>query len=192
MTTLLLRPVESPEAPASPPSIEAAASGRLLHPAADPAFLGVDELLAIAEGLAVSAHWWPGMDRPTRRIWDVMVASDTFEAWVIGWPPGDAIELHDHGGSSGAIVVASGELTETTVTERADGLADTETGVLRAGMSTTFAAPHVHDMVNLGAVPAISVHAYSPRLTEMTHYDLADGRLITGHTVRYRLGAAIP
>lgn len=192
MTTLLLRPTEAPEAPASPPSTGAAASGRLLHPAADPSFLGVGELLAIAEGLAVSAHSWPGMDRPTRRIWDVMVASDTFEAWVIAWPPGGAIELHDHGGSSGAIVVASGELTETTVTERTDGQANTETTVLPAGMSTTFAAPHIHDMVNLGAVPAISVHAYSPRLTEMTHYDMADGRLVTGPTVRYRFGAAIP
>jgi hypothetical protein len=121
-----------------------------------------------------------------------MVASDTFEAWVIAWPPGGAIELHDHGGSSGAIVVASGDLTETTVTEHPDRLANTETTVLRAGMSTTFATPYIHDLVNLGTVPAISVHAYSPRLTEMTHYDMADGRLVTGPTVRYRFGAAIP
>ncbi|MGH9096320.1 MAG: cysteine dioxygenase [Acidimicrobiales bacterium] len=189
MTTLLLRPSV---APASPQSIEAALSGRLLPPAADPTYLGVGELLAIAEGLAVSVHSWPGMDRPIRRIWDVMVASDTFEAWVIAWPPDGAIELHDHGGSSGAIVVASGELTETTVTERPDGLANTETTLLPAGTSTRFAGPRIHDMVNLGAVPAVSVHAYSPRLTEMTHYDIADGRLVTGPTVRYRFGAAIP
>jgi mannose-6-phosphate isomerase-like protein (cupin superfamily) len=192
MMTLLLRPVEPPEALANPQSIDTAPSGRLLHSAADRSFLGVGELLAIAEGLAVSAHSWPGMDRPARRIWDVMVASDTFEAWVIAWPPGGAIELHDHGGSSGAIVVASGELTETTVTERPDGVANTETTVLPAGTSTTFAAPHVHDLVNLGAVPAISVHTYAPRLTAMTHYDLAQGRLVNGRTVRYRFGAAIP
>jgi mannose-6-phosphate isomerase-like protein (cupin superfamily) len=191
MTTLLLRP-ELPKASVNPRSIDTATSGRLLHPAADPALLGVGELLAIAEGLAVSAHSWPGMDRPTRRVWDVMVASDTFEAWVIAWPPGGAIELHDHGGSSGAIVVASGELTETTVTEHPDGQANTETTVLPAGMSTTFAAPHIHDLVNLGSVPAISVHAYAPRLTTMTHYDVAHGRLVTGRTVRYRFGAAIP
>ncbi len=192
MTSLLLRPIAPPHPSASPPPIDVAGSGRLLHPAADPSFLGVGELLAIAEGLAVSAHSWPGMDRPTRRTWDVMVASDTFEAWVIAWPPGGAIELHDHGGSSGAIVVASGELTETTVTERPDGLTDTETTVLPAGTSTTFAAPHVHDLVNLGTEPAISVHAYAPRLTAMTHYDLAQGRLVTGPTVRYRFGAALP
>jgi mannose-6-phosphate isomerase-like protein (cupin superfamily) len=173
-------------------SIEAEQSGRLLHPAAGRSFLGAHELLAIAEGLAVSAQGWPGMDRPSRRVWDVMVASDTFEAWVIAWPRGGAIELHDHGGSSGALVVASGELVETTVTERANGRAETETTVLPVGTSTTFEAPHVHDLVNLGAVPAISVHAYAPRLTAMTYYDVAEGGLVTGRTVHYRLGAAIP
>jgi quercetin dioxygenase-like cupin family protein len=111
---------------------------------------------------------------------------------VIAWPPGGAIELHDHGESSGAIVVASGELTETTVTEQSDGLVKAETTVLPAGTSTTFEAPHVHDLVNIGAVPAISVHAYAPRLTAMTHYDVANGRLVAGRTVRYRFGAAIP
>jgi len=67
-----------------------------------------------------------------------------------------------------------------------------EATVLPAGASTAFEAPHIHDLVNLGAVPAISVHAYAPRLTAMTHYDIAQGQLVTGPTVRYRFGAAIP
>ena len=121
-----------------------------------------------------------------------MVASDAFEAWVIAWPPGGAIEVHDHGGSSGAVVVASGELMETTVTERPDGPVTTETTVLPEGASTTFETPHIHDLVNLGPVPAISVHAYAPRLTAMTHYDITQGRLVTGRTAHYRFGAAIP
>jgi hypothetical protein len=32
---------------------------------------------------------------------------------------------------------------------------------------------------NLSDAPAVSVHAYSPPLTTMTYYDLADGRLET-------------
>ena len=135
---------------------------------------------------------WPGMNRPARRVWDVMVASDAFEAWVIAWPPGGAIELHDHGESSGAIVVASGELTETTVTAQSDGLVRAETTVLPAGASTTFEAPHVHDLVNVRSLPAVTVHAYAPRLTTMTHYDVANDRMVTGRTVRYQFGAAIP
>ena len=192
MTTSLLPRIEPPEAPANPRWREAQQSGRLLHPTADPSFLAVGELLAIAEGLAVAAPSWPGMNRPARRVWDVMVASEAFEAWVIAWPPGGAIELHDHGESSGAIVVASGELTETKVTEQSGGLVRAETTVLPGGASITFEAPHVHDLINVGPLPAISVHAYSPRLTAMTHYDVANGRLVSGCTVRYRFGAATP
>jgi mannose-6-phosphate isomerase-like protein (cupin superfamily) len=192
MTTALLRRIEPPEAPTNLRWRKAQQSGRLLHPAADRSSLGAGELLAIAEGLAVVAASWPGMDRPTRRVWDVMVASDAFEAWVIAWPPGGAIELHDHGESSGAIVVASGELTETTVTEESGGLVKAETTTLPAGASTTFETPHVHDLINAGAVPAISVHTYAPRLTGMTHYQVANGRLVAGRTVRYQFGAAIP
>jgi mannose-6-phosphate isomerase-like protein (cupin superfamily) len=192
MTSLLLRPVEPPGTLARPRFRDEPQTGRRLHPAAVPSPIGVAELLAIAEGLAVSAHGWPGMQRPSRRAWDIMVASDAFEAWVIAWPPGGAIELHDHGGSSGAVVVASGELTETTVTERTDGPVGTETTVLPEGASTVFEAPHIHDLVNLGQVPAISVHAYAPRLTAMTHYDVVQGRLVGGRTVHYRFGAAIP
>ena len=72
-------------------------------------------LLAIARGLADSAQHWPGMGTPSHRVWDLMVASPDFEAWVIGWPPGGAIELHDHGESSGAVVVAQGGLLEVVV-----------------------------------------------------------------------------
>ncbi|HWD52646.1 MAG TPA: cysteine dioxygenase family protein [Acidimicrobiales bacterium] len=192
MTTLLLRRIEPPEATANSPSNVTGPSARLLHPASDRSFLEVAELRAVAEGLAVSAIAWPGMNHPTRRVWDIMVASDAFEAWVIAWPPGGAIELHDHGESSGAVVVASGELTETKVTRDSDGLVQMETTVLPAGAGTTFEPPNVHDLVNGGTVPAISVHTYAPRLTAMTHYDMANRRLVPGRTVRYRLGAPIP
>lgn len=149
------------------------------------------ELLAIAEGLTRSARTWPGMRRPRRRCWDLMVASDAFEAWVIGWPPGGAIEFHDHGDSAGAVVVASGELTETTVTDGSHGI-ETEARVLPESASTAFGTAYVHDVVNLGTAPAVSVHVYAPRLTTMTYYEITDGRLAARHTTRYRLGEAMP
>ncbi len=40
-----------------------------------------------------------------------------------------------------------------------------------------FGAHYVHDVRNLSDAPAVSVHAYSPPLTTMTYYDLADGVL---------------
>src|SRR5580698_6525136 len=88
---------------------------------------GREELQAMAEGLATIARGWPGMAGATGRRWELLAASDTFEAWVIGWPPGGTIELHDHGDSAGAVVVVDGELVETLVAHQIDGAVTTTT-----------------------------------------------------------------
>ena len=150
------------------------------------------QLLAIARELAHSAQRWPGMREPTRRVWALIAASQAFEAWVIGWPPGGAAELHDHGESSGAVVVALGELVEMSVI--GDGnraLAATST-VLPASASVTFDMAHVHEIANMGPGPAVSVHVYAPRLTAMTYYEFSNGILEARTTVHYQLGTAIP
>src|ERR1700722_2451438 len=54
---------------------------------------GPDDLLVIASQLATRARSWPGMTRPTRRRWELMAVSEAFEAWIIAWPPGGAIDL---------------------------------------------------------------------------------------------------
>lgn len=36
---------------------------------------------------------------------------------------------------------------------------------------------HLHDVANLGREVAVSLHAYSPTLAQMTHDDLVDGAL---------------
>ena len=121
-----------------------------------------------------------------------MAASQAFEAWVISWPPGGAIELHDHGGSSGAVVVAEGELVETAVAENWRGTLGTTRTVLPAWASVTFDRTHVHEIVNMGPDLAISVHVYAPRLTAMTYYEYSHGLVETRATVRYQPGMAIP
>lgn len=193
MTSLLLRHAGHPGALAKHRSVPEVALDppRLLHPAADTTRLGTAQLLAIAEGLAVSIPSWLGRSRPARRTWDLMVESENFEAWVITWPPGGAIELHDHGHSAGAVIVASGELVETELVGT-DRRFETRTTVLPAGASVTFGAGHVHDVANRGDFPATSVHVYAPRLTAMTYYEVTDERVEPGRTVRYHLGAVIP
>jgi mannose-6-phosphate isomerase-like protein (cupin superfamily) len=172
-----------PRAPSNSAFEARVSADRLLHPTSEMASYGAVELLTIARGFATCARWWPGMARPTQRTWDLMAVSDWFEAWVIAWPPGGGIELHDHGRSAGAVVVASGKLAETTVAERTDGSFVTVSRILSAGSSVTFASHHVHDIVNLGTVPAISVHVYAPRLTNMTYYEISGGRLNVSRTV---------
>jgi predicted metal-dependent enzyme (double-stranded beta helix superfamily) len=146
----------------------------------------------MAEGLASSAREWPGWEGLTRRKWELLAASDTFEAWVIGWPPEATIALHDHGNSAGAVVVAGGELVETLVSEGVDGSVRTSTRRMPTGSAWSMGSRHVHDIVNDGTRPAVSVHVYAPRLTSMTQYRIDDGVLRAGATVHYRLGEVVP
>jgi len=168
------------------------------HPAGDPG-AGVDRadhseaagLVAIARELAARAPAWAGMTRQGRRRWDLVAASDAFEAWVIAWEPGGSIELHDHGGSAGAVAVTAGELLETTIEARASGEIGLRSRSVRSGQCIGFEGHHVHDVVNVGATPAVSVHVYAPRLSSMTYYRIVEGGLEAGTTVRYRLGEAV-
>jgi Cysteine dioxygenase type I len=140
---------------------------------------------AIAEGFANSAAEIPELLDITERQWILLAATDLFEAWAIGWPPGGKIELHDHGQSSGAVVVAGGSLVETRVRPTNHGVAVVESHIMNAGESLTFGSRYVHDMVNGGPDHAVSVHVYGPKLTSMSYYRLGStGRLETVRTER--------
>jgi Cysteine dioxygenase type I len=159
-----------------------------LDPAGRP---DLDRLMSVARLLAARAPGWPGMTRPAYRRWDLMAVTDNFEAWIIAWPPGGAIELHDHGGSSGAVVVAAGALRETRVVSQPPGTWALETSTIGVGETTSFADHDVHDIVNVADAPAISVHVYAPRLTTMTYYRMTQGVLEAGSTIQYRFGEAV-
>jgi hypothetical protein len=141
------------------------------------------DLLAIAEGFAVSATGIAGLRSGSERTWVLVAVTDLFEAWAIGWPPGGKIELHDHGPSRGAVVVAAGALTETTVRATEHGVALIGTHRLGVGDHSQFGSHYVHDLSNHGDGAAVSVHVYGPRLTTMTYYGLDQcGRLGTVRT----------
>ncbi len=128
------------------------------------------DLLAIAEGFSVSATAIPELQGLTERTWLLLAVTDLFEAWAIGWPPGGKIELHDHGLSSGAIQVATGSLTETSVRPTDRGVAVISCHQLEAGQHRTFGPRYIHDLTNYHDEQAISVHVYGPRLTSMTYF----------------------
>ena len=139
---------------------------------------GQVDLLAIAEGFAQSAPGIPELGGLSERTWVLLAVTDLFEAWAIGWPPGGKIELHDHGQSRGAVVVASGALTETTVRPTTRGVALTGTHRISVGEHRQFGPRYVHDLSNDSEEEALSVHVYGPRLTAMTYYELdRHGRL---------------
>jgi len=106
----------------------------------------------------------PGGREPVR-----LLGTDRYEAWVIGWTPGQSVELHDHGDALGALVVTDGELVEIT------GRFHPRRRVLATGTARVMGPGHVHDVLNVGPAPATSVHVYSPPLRTMTFYDPVDG-----------------
>jgi mannose-6-phosphate isomerase-like protein (cupin superfamily) len=101
-----------------------------------------------------------------------------FDAWLIAWPGGTMSDLHDHGGSRGALHVISGSLVEAIPWRD-----DRETVTLarrevHTGAMLAFDAGHVHDVRNEAAEPALSLHVYSPPLTSMIYYDRSGDHLI--------------
>jgi hypothetical protein len=94
-----------------------------------------------------------------------LIGTDRYEVWVIGWTPGQAVVLHDHGGSAGALLVVDGELQEEVATD--GGLAR---HALRKGDGRELPVETVHAVGNVGTRPATSIHVYSPPLDSMTHF----------------------
>lgn len=111
-----------------------------------------------------------GSERTWRRL---PAQSDAdVELWLITWPVGTGTGWHDHGSASGAFTTLRGTLTEYSW----NGLVHVRT--LAAGQGRHFDASHIHDVVNAGTEPAVSLHAYSPSLPAMTRYELVGGRLL--------------
>lgn len=102
-----------------------------------------------------------------------------YEAWLLTWLPGQGTGLHDHAGSAGAFAVVEGSLTEDTAEQDLDGRTTLRRRVLTEGDVRPFGRDHVHEVNNLGTLPAVSIHVYAPSLSAMTRYRLENDRLST-------------
>jgi Cysteine dioxygenase type I len=124
-------------------------------------------------------HLLPSGGIPTVQRWFSRLHSeDELDVWLISWVPGQATELHDHGGSLGALTMLSGALHEY----RWNG-EQLRRRRLAAGDQAAFPLGWVHDVTwapaehaTREAVPApvLSVHAYSPPLTAMSYYEVTE------------------
>ena len=153
----------------------------LPSPSAGPTRLRVPDLLHATDRAADDVlsgrcdHLLPEGGIPESRRWFTRIHGDEeLDVWLISWVPGHPTELHDHGGSLGALTVVSGSLSEY----RWDGR-DLRRRRLDAGDQAGFPLGWVHDVVwtperDLSApvTPTLSVHAYSPPLTAMSYYEV--------------------
>ncbi|MDT5137538.1 MAG: hypothetical protein QOD58_1800 [Mycobacterium sp.] len=178
-------------------------SSALTVPYPGPTRLRVPDLLHATDQAADDVlsgrcdHLLPEGGVPETERWFTRIhGDDELDVWLISWVPGHATELHDHGGSLGALTVLSGSLSEF----RWDGRR-LRRRRLDAGDQAGFPLGWVHDVVwaprsvegsasfaaNPAANPAaklaatavpveptLSVHAYSPPLTAMSYYGVTE------------------
>jgi len=139
---------------------------------------------------------------PEHRVHVRLTAGEGWEAYLITWPSGHGVEVHDHGDASGAVAVVAGSLVELvarrTVRPGAERLVRHRLG---AGTVRRVPPGRIHDVVNTGTFPATSIHVYGPALETMTFYDdelqpvrtervFAEPPLLALDEVRARLAAA--
>jgi mannose-6-phosphate isomerase-like protein (cupin superfamily) len=140
-----------------------------------------DTLLPYVRSLAEEPDLWRPhvrFDRASRQ-WSRLPSRGDVDVWLLTWLPDQRTELHDHGDASAALTVVQGHLTEV----RADPSGLLTAVDVRAGDASWVAPGVVHDVVNRSAEPAVSIHAYAPRLTRMTFWRRAGGTLVPGRTV---------
>jgi len=142
----------------------AAAPGRSAYPRSNGPLVLLDLLQSyVAETAELLPRAAPGL---AERSYELLELTDDLEIWAIHWPQGQGLELHDHGGSVGALWVVEGTLEEHYVRpEQTLGRRS-----IVAGGGAAFGPHYVHDVVNAQTAPATSVHAYSPPMESMTFY----------------------
>ncbi|HEX7133359.1 MAG TPA: hypothetical protein VF228_12335 [Iamia sp.] len=137
------------------------------------------------------AVWAPlAVHDPDHRIHVRLTAGEGWEAYLITWPSGHGVEVHDHGDAAGAVAVVAGSLVELVAhpAARPGAGPPAGTGLVRhrLGAGTVRRVPRgrIHDVVNTGSFPATSIHVYGPALETMTFYEDVDDELRPTRTER--------
>ena len=144
-----------------------------------PAIARLVEIVSAAA--ACPELWRPHVHFSERdRCWSRLEGPSDVDLWLLTWTRSQSTELHDHGRASAALTVVQGTLTEV----RPDGRGGLHGDAVSVGGVRTVDPGHIHDVRNDGDEPAVSIHAYSPRLEEMTFYRVVDGVPVADRTVR--------
>lgn len=95
------------------------------------------------------------------------------DLWLICWLDAQDTGYHDHDISSGAVYVCEGTLHEDHFA-RNDGWIREVTREHQTGSVFDFDSSYIHGVRHAGGPGATSLHAYSPALWRMGHYELGE------------------
>jgi hypothetical protein len=133
--------------------------------------LRTSQLATLVRETAADQNSWRSLVQfgSAERWWTRLSTDDTVDVWLLTWLTGTGTDLHDHGGSCAAFTVVEGMLNEVRAYRRGDAMT---ISTVRPGGIREVAWDVIHDVSNPSALPAISIHAYSPPLQSMTFYDV--------------------
>jgi len=135
--------------------------------------LSPDELEQLARDIAARPELWGPLTHadPERRRYELLYEDDRLDAWVLSWMPGQATGFHDHYISSVGLCVASGSVQEDWLRYGADPVE----WDLREMDSRAGGPGYIHRVQHDSGEPAVTIHAYSPRLDWVGQYRI-DGQ----------------
>jgi predicted metal-dependent enzyme (double-stranded beta helix superfamily) len=142
--------------------------------------LGARQLAEVVQRTTATPAEWLGRVRlnAAGRWYEQIHLDDVHEIWVISWLPGQETGFHDHGGAAGAFGLVWGTLMESRVVG-ASATGQVLAKPVGVGRVRSFGPRYIHNVRNAAkSAVAVSVHAYSPPLSEMTRYELSDGGLV--------------
>ncbi len=101
-----------------------------------------------------------------RRRYRLLYEDDRIDVWVLSWMPGQHTGFHDHDVSGVGLCSAQG-----SVIERQMLLPSGATTIeMTPGVSRQGPAGYIHSVAHGSGTPAVTIHAYSPRLERVGQY----------------------
>ena len=131
-------------------------------------------LARLATDLGNERRFWGEFVRhdPSTRHFVQLYRDPHLDLWLICWLDAQDTGYHDHDQSSGAVYVAEGTLHEDHFARDEDGWIREKTRAHEAGSVFDFDSSYIHGVRHAGGPPATSLHAYSPALWRMGHYEM--------------------
>ncbi|MBC9958389.1 hypothetical protein [Yimella sp. cx-51] len=130
------------------------------------------DLADIVRRVAADRAAWEPHVRHTgdERHWAKIEVPEGIDVWVISWQTFQSTDLHSHGDATAAFAAVQGTITEIQVDD--DGRLLPRK--FSPGIVQVVQPGVIHDVRNEIVEPAVTIHAYSPRLTEMHYYNWHD------------------
>ena len=131
-------------------------------------------LAQLVVDLGAEPRFWKRFVRhdPKTRHFIQLYRDPHLDVWLICWLNAQDTGYHDHDVSSGAVHVCEGILHEDHFERNPDGWIREVTREHHPGAVFDFDASYIHGVRHAGGPNATSLHAYSPALWRMGHYEL--------------------